>query len=259
MIEKLQTFTTLYKDEENDKYYFLDNDEQWVLTYTSENEFVSFENETVVNCFTDAFGDGCFSDGSVSDLGFAYDLSDNEARIYFDVDIEDGHLTIVSYNFSEEDYELMIDGDKWDTTNEFNDFVKGYGLAESMESDVNGLESLLLQNRLSIDDLLKVEYETLDEQFVPDENENSSDEVSDKANGIVETEGIQETEVDFVRAEIIEVDYPYIYGGIMDSVIREVSDLGGDTDWLEYTYFDMDNDGYLEFFVQKGTCNADLV
>ena len=55
----------------------------------------------------------------------------------------------------------------------------------------------------------------------------------------------------FVKSEVIEVDYPYIYGGIMDTVTFN--------DWTEYTYYDIDNNGYLEFIVQNGTCNADLV
>ena len=48
VIDKLQTFTTIYEDEENGKYYFLDNNEEWALCYTEGNEFVTFENNTVV-------------------------------------------------------------------------------------------------------------------------------------------------------------------------------------------------------------------
>ena len=174
ILDKLQTFTTLYKGE--NKYYFMDNGGDWALTYTSENEFVSFENDTVIKCFTDAFGEDCFAEGSVSDLGFSYDISDNEARIYFDVNIADGHLTIVSYSLSDQEYELMIDGEKWTTTDAFTDYVKEYGLAESIEQDVNELKDLLQQCELTVNDLLKVKFDTLESQFVPDVEESKVEE-----------------------------------------------------------------------------------
>lgn len=169
VIDKLQTFVTVIY-EENNKYYFLNNDEEWALTYTSGNEFVTFENNTVIECFTEAFGSGCFSKNSASNLGFAYDLSDDEARIYFDIDIKEGHLTIISYNLANKEYELMIDGRKWSPTDEFVDFMEKYELAQSIESDVREFKALLQQHELTIDDLLCIKFDTLKSQFIPDMN-----------------------------------------------------------------------------------------
>lgn len=59
-------------------------------------------------------------------------------------------------------------------------------------------------------------------------------------------------------SEIIEVDYEYLYGDIMDSIINEVSESGGFPEYLTYTYYDIDKDGYLEFFMQNGISNADM-
>lgn len=173
ILDKLQTFTTVYKGE--DRYDFLENGGKWTLTYTSENEFVSFKNNTVIECFTDALGEGCFSESSVSNLGFSYDLSDNEARIYFDVDIKDGHLTIVSYSLSDQEYEIMLDGEKWSTTDVFMDYVEEYRLAESIEQDVKEFKDLLQQYEITVDDLLKVKYDTLELQFIADMEEQDKD------------------------------------------------------------------------------------
>lgn len=211
ILDKLQTFTTLYKGE--DKYYFLDNGDDWALTYTSENEFVSFENDTVVQCFTDAFGEDCFAEGAVSDLGFSYDISDNEARIYFDVDIEDGHLTIVSYSLSDQEYELMIDGEKWTTTDVFTDYVKEYGLAESMEQDVNEFKDQLQQYGLTVNDLLKVKFDTLEAQFVPDVEESKVENEQEEKEEI--TESVTDTSLGWKKAyldylnEIGNTEYGY--------------------------------------------------
>lgn len=62
----------------------------------------------------------------------------------------------------------MIDGEKWDTTDEFNDFVADYELAQSIESDVKAFEETLQNNELIIDDLLCINYDTLKSQFIPD-------------------------------------------------------------------------------------------
>lgn len=55
-----------------------------------------------------------------------------------------------------------------------------------------------------------------------------------------------------------EIDYANIYNRAVESVVSDVERMGGDTDWLQYALYDMDQDGDLEFFIQKGTCNADM-
>lgn len=57
------------------------------------------------------------------------------------------------------------------------------------------------------------------------------------------------------ETEIKESDYEYIYGGIVDSVLSDYSDY----DYLYYTFYDVNKDGYLEFIVQHGTCSADII
>lgn len=117
----------------------------------------------------DAFGYGCFSENSVSSAGFSYDIDENEARIYFDVEISDGHLTIASYNFDKKEYTVNIDGNRYETTDDFNAFVQTYNLVESMQADIDAFKEVLNKHGLSLDDLLRVKYKTIDEQFVPDE------------------------------------------------------------------------------------------
>lgn len=191
VIEALHTFTTLYQGDE--KYCFLDNEEEWVLTYTSENEFVAFENDTVIECFTDAFGEDCFSEGSASEFGFSYDLSEDEARIYFDVEIDDGNLSIINYNFDRQEFECMVDLKKWEVSDTFMDFVEEYGLVQSMESDIIHFKETLARHDLTINDLFEVRYKTLDEQFVPDTEQLVESTVS---NDVQVSEDINSDEVD---------------------------------------------------------------
>lgn len=49
-----------------------------------------------------------------------------------------------------------------------------------------------------------------------------------------------------------EIDYGYIYGGVLDGAILEASENGEDADCLKYALYDIDKDGYCEFFIQSG-------
>lgn len=60
-------------------------------------------------------------------------------------------------------------------------------------------------------------------------------------------------------AEVVNVEYGYIYGGICDYVISTVDENGGSIDYLTCALYEMNNDGYKEFIVENGTCAADVV
>lgn len=76
---------------------------------------------------------------------------------------------------------------------------------------------------------------------------NTGNEIAEKEPANVTT--IPEKKPEPKKYEIINVDYEFIYGGILDSIPSGYS----------YTYYDIDKDGYLECFAQQGTCNADMV
>lgn len=246
ILDKLSTFTTLYKEEDNDRYFFIDKEEQWAIGYVEVNEFVIFENDVVVECFKEAFGDNYFDEDSMTCDGFSYDIDKNEARIYVDVDTNDGHLSIVNYSFDDKEYVLNMDGGKYETTNEFDEFMKSHNLVENMQADIDAFKKVLKEHGLLLGDLLNVKYKTIDKQFVPS--------VQDKIENSKET-----TDKAVEKAKIIEVDYTYIYGGVMEYASSYMSQKTGNANWIEYTYYDMNNDGYLEFFIKYGASNADMV
>ena len=78
-----------------------------------------------------------------------------------DVETSDGHLSIVNYNFDDEEYILNIDGERYGIAKDFEKFVEAYDLAENMQSDVETFKEDLGEHGLSTKDLLKVEYKTI--------------------------------------------------------------------------------------------------
>lgn len=164
VLKKLEKFTSIYKDDMG-RYLVLGEEMPWGLVYTEVNEFVVFEDDKIVECFTEGFGYNCFSEDSLSNTGFSYDLDENEARIYLDVQVEDGHLSIVNYDFDTEEYVLNIDGDKYEPSDEFLAFVESYKLPKSMKEDIDEFIEILKIYELSIEDLLKVNYESIGELY----------------------------------------------------------------------------------------------
>lgn len=179
IIDELSTFTTLYKDEEGGRYFFLENNEEkWAISYNEVNTTVIFENDVVAKCFTEAFGEDCFDEDSMSYGGFLYAIADDEARIYLDVEIDEGHLSIVNYNFEDEEYVLNLNGEKYETTDVFDDFVEKYELASTMQKNITSFKETLAKHDISLEDLLDIQYKTIDEQFVPEEQSTKDENAS---------------------------------------------------------------------------------
>lgn len=174
-ISKLKNCTTAYADE--NRCCFENDTQEWVLIYTSENEVVNMKNDAVIRCFTDWFGENCISEEGVSNLGFAYDLSEEEALFFLDVDIEEGHLSLIAYNFDDKEYRGMVDGEWRYLSESFEDFIKEYNLVQTMKEDIKDFEDEIKENDLNIQDLLSLDYEQLKKQGFEEKKIKSTTEV----------------------------------------------------------------------------------
>ena len=155
-VERLQKFT--YIDATDDRCSF-SYGESWNLIYTTENEFVEFYEPDVTDCFAGYFETYDFG----NDGTFTYDLDENAIRMYFEYETVDGNLSIINYNIDDEELTLMIDGDRYEPTEEFEDYIGGYGLIDVLEGRIRQFESNLEANDLSMDDVRDVTYDYIKE------------------------------------------------------------------------------------------------
>lgn len=155
-VERLQKFT--YIDATDDRCSF-SYGESWNLIYTTENEFVEFYEPDVTDCFAGYFETYDFG----NDGTFTYDLDENAIRMYFEYETVDGNLSIINYNIDDEELTLMIDGDRYEPTEEFEDYIDGYGLIDVLEGRIRQFESNLEANDLSMDDVRDVTYDYIKE------------------------------------------------------------------------------------------------
>lgn len=168
VIEELQEFTDL--EEADGKYLFKYDKENtnssckgWSINYTDVNEFVNFQEDVVIEYFTDVFGYDCFPDKGASKGGFAYDLDENSIRIYFDTELPEGNLSIITYSIDEDEFTLMVDGEHYEPSDEFLDYINECDIVSIMEKDIDEFKHEIEDNKLSIEQLFNLKYEDIDD------------------------------------------------------------------------------------------------
>ena len=128
----------------------------WELTYTSENEFVRFSEDTVASCFVYWFGADC-----LKRPGFSYDLDENAARVYFDVEIDEGDLSIINYDIDSDEFTLMIDGERYEASDELIRFMDSYDIPQIFVDDIKSFKEDLSDNGISFDGITDLRYEDI--------------------------------------------------------------------------------------------------
>ena len=253
----LQKNTGLEKDENEqgdvEKYIF-PYEGKWSLEYVKEKAFVRFISQDVYDCFA-----GRFSEDAIEYAGqFAYGFDGTTVNIYTDIDLgEEGNLSIVTYDLQNQSYILMVDGEKYDISDSFRDYLNEYGLPEILESAIEGfqsdmqtmgltknaLESLSLDSITQLVAENKIDVETISQEEEKQETEKSQTEKKTE----VQAETQQVTEVS-------EPDYYSAYSGILSDTKNQ---YGDDGDYCKYALYDIDGDGVKELITGEGTCSAD--
>ena len=160
VVEKLQEFTEVEK--EDDKYLFTyseENEKIWTLKYFA-NNVVEFYDNAVYTCLTQEFGEDCFYGNN---SGFIYDMSENAVRVYVDVEMSDGNLSIINYDFDDEKLTVNMDGGRYYASDYIEEVYEDYGIIEIMGNNVKTFKEQLEINGLLFEEVAYIEYEELKE------------------------------------------------------------------------------------------------
>lgn len=145
-------FSTEYIEQWKETFYHFNYNDEWRLQYTKENCSVSINEALVDDCFTGWFGDiETGNDGT-----FAYIPAENCVRMYFDAETSEGKLTIVMYDINKDEYTLRVDGDDYGVSDEFNSYLKQYGLSRILRGDIDDFKRDLSTMDLTIKDLSQI-------------------------------------------------------------------------------------------------------
>lgn len=157
--EAQNTINTLcqFTDEiKSDDSYSFNYKHMWEITYVEDNEFVSFYDADAGYYVASALGGSDIE----NDGTFTYDFSDNDFRIYLDYETPSGELTIINYSVDDDEFTLMIDGERRNPTKEFDQKLRENGLIEDIfNDDLDKFEQNLQENGLSLGDVSSVSYD----------------------------------------------------------------------------------------------------
>lgn len=143
-VQKLLQATDLYK---TDNSYIFNYQGKWEIVYTEENSFAKIPEQEVSDCVEDAF--------EIIDAGndstFSYDFDTGNLNMYFDAIVPDGNLSIITYNLENDEFTLNVDGERYEPSDEFAEYLDSYELADTLKEDVSVFKDELSQMELSVE------------------------------------------------------------------------------------------------------------
>ena len=241
-IEKLQESTTTYK---TDVGYAFNFQGKWELNYTEENEFVKISESQVESCVIEAFG--------ISDTGydgtFSYDFDTGNLNMYFDVNVSDGNLSVLSYNLNKDEFSLNVNGESYSPSSEFEEYLNVYNLADILTSDVSYFETSLNEIGLTFEQVSDLSFDDIEKYLSDstlDENEPHfiENQTVDNEEDVPEQEGKEE------QSEYIFPDSSsrYLSEDEIRSVEAETMALGRNEIFARHGYIFSDSSiqGYFE-------------
>lgn len=186
--------------------------------------------------------------------------------MYFDTDIPDGKLSIITYNLEKDKFTLNVDGDRYEPTDEFVEYLDSYKLADTLKEDVSVFKRALNQMELSVEQVGALSFsdieKNIDSKDIGSEKQLIVEETTD-SEGQKEPEDIQNIEKEEkMRAEYIfpDSDKKYLSEDEVRSVDTEKMALGRNEIFARHGYI-FTNETYAEYFESKswyqGTVSAD--
>lgn len=190
--------------------------EGWRFVYLKDtgSNYVNIKDQKVSDIFVGAFGADYTSkdESSSSRDGFAYSLEQNTVNIYFDYEMDEGHLSIVSYDRKKNDYMAMLDGEKYSLSDEFMDYIKESQLADIANNDIAQFERCLEKNGLTVEELQGLKYDEIvslypESEAVTEQEGNETGLKDQEETGTDGNQGISELGTPITGTSTLGVDY----------------------------------------------------
>lgn len=154
-VQKLLRVADLY---ETDSSYVFNYQGEWEIIYTEENSFVKIPEQQVSACVEDSF--------EIADAGndstFSYDFDTGDLNMYFDAIIPDGNLSIITYNLESDEFTLNVDGERYEPSDEFAEYLDSYKLADTLQEDISVFEDTLKELELSVEEVSALSFSDIE-------------------------------------------------------------------------------------------------
>ncbi|MDD6482473.1 MAG: zinc-ribbon domain-containing protein [Lachnospiraceae bacterium] len=188
IITKLSKLTSVTQEEES--FLFSYND-TWVINYNETAQTVKIKEENIYDCISESFE----SEEIGNDGEFLYNWNENDLFVQVDCEDKEGHVSTINYSLDKEKWTLLVDDEWYDVTDEFQEYLDDYGIADIMKQDVKSFEKDLESAGLSVDDLMVLDYDDI-VQYYKNHPEMISEEAKEETSESSESEKTEENEED---------------------------------------------------------------
>ena len=96
---------------------------------------------------------------------FSYDFDTGNLNMYFDVNVSDGNLSVLSYNLNKDEFSLMLNGESYSPSSEFEEYLNVYNLADILTSDVSYFETSLNEIGLTFEQVSDLSFDDIEKIF----------------------------------------------------------------------------------------------
>lgn len=254
VIEKLLEYTELYQ---TDSGYVFSSNEGWELNYTDVNEYAKIEETQMENCVSDAFG--------IIDVGsdgtFSYDYDTENLNMYFDVTIpEGGTLSIITYNMEDDEFILNVDGERYEPSDEFSEYLTIYNIKDILVSDVSGFKEALERMDLSVEQISEISVEDI-EKYIDNKEIEEKKQNDVEYNKASEKQNVEVNDTENEEEYVFpDSDKKYLSEDEIRSVDLEKMRFGRNEIFARHGYI-FNDDTYREYFEgkswYKGTITSD--
>lgn len=175
-IAKLDKMTDVTCKE--DRYLFNYKD-KWVININADAQTVKIMEKEIYNCISSSME----SDDIGNDGEFIFNWGENKMYAQVDCEDKDGHISIIQYSSDDKKWTLMLNGEWYELSKDFQKYIDDYGLLEIMQNDVKSFESDLETVELSVDDLENVSYDEVVEYYKDHPLENVQESETEEKQG----------------------------------------------------------------------------
>lgn len=133
-----------------------DAGEGWEIIYSKSNEAVKIRENSIDERLSYIFYLG--TDSVNNDNEFAYDFSEDEFRIYVDIEDDDGDISMISYNNSNDEILVMSDGEQYYAADWFDELFRESGIIECMNDATDNFFMQLDENGITKEDIGTIDF-----------------------------------------------------------------------------------------------------
>lgn len=200
VLNKLKESTIVSK---TDGRYEFKHENTWTICYTEESMFVIMQDSSSSECFEAILGiQELGDDGTVR-----YNLENENLNVYCDAKVEEGDLSVITYDVKKDEVTFIVDGERYELKKEYAQQFKDNDIASVLKDNIESFEDDLKKIDLTKDDVANLTYKDI-KSSVDDKKLKTAEQEENKESVINNSLSWKKVYLDYLN-EIGNTEYGY--------------------------------------------------